>query len=192
MAALSRSFTLPTYPFTPAGFFVFRTPLLPFGELLAWGDGLAAKDSPGALESALNADRRLLRSRLKDQLSSPIIREALFLASPSLDESLPFWLADPDSPRGKKVERTLVRYFQRMTARPTPFGLFAGCSLGQIGDQTQLELASRKEYTRHTRLDMDYLFANTAALAQDPELLKSLRYFPNSSLYQAAQRLRYY
>jgi hypothetical protein len=41
---------------TPSGFFVLRTPLLPFAEVTAWGDVLqapAAVDDPGVLGAAL-------------------------------------------------------------------------------------------------------------------------------------------
>src|SRR5581483_7016520 len=77
-----------THPdrFTPSGFFALRTPLLPFDELLAWGEGLEAPRAPlppapsppggegrmrGAggdparLEQALAADRLRLRARLR-------------------------------------------------------------------------------------------------------------------------------
>src|SRR5205085_6703154 len=116
---------------------------------------------------------------------------AIFVASPDLEASLAAWEADPEGERGQRVERALVRYFSRMAGRATPFGLFAGISLGQVGEQTDLLLAGRAGCERHTRLDMDYLFALTAALARDPALRASLRYTPNSSLYRAAGRLRY-
>ena len=112
--------------FAPSGFFVLRTPLLPFDELRAWGQGLLAPTARGAstaeLEAALARDRELLRERLMSVIARPEVREALFLASPSLEENLPAWTAAPGSPHGEKLERTLVRYWQRMTSRATPFG----------------------------------------------------------------------
>jgi thiopeptide-type bacteriocin biosynthesis protein len=124
-------------------------------------------------------------------MARPEVREALFVASPDLEASLPAWEADPEGERGQRVERALVRYFSRMAGRATPFGLFAGVSLGRVGERTELLLAGRERCERHTRLDMDYLFALTAALVREPELRASLRYTPNSSLYRAAGRLRY-
>jgi thiopeptide-type bacteriocin biosynthesis protein len=180
----------------PSGFFVFRTPLLPFEELAAWGEGLAAGTAlEERLPDALAADRETLRSRLRDLCARPEIREALFLASPSLSEGLELWQAQPDSKKGLRAERALVRYFFRMTARATPFGLFSGCSLGPVDPQpaapTRLALGPRSAYERHTRLDMDYLFALCEDLGKDPALRRELLYRPNSSLYEAAGRLRY-
>ncbi|HEX4457574.1 MAG TPA: lantibiotic dehydratase, partial [Polyangia bacterium] len=176
----------------PAGFFALRTPLLPLAELLALGDGLTAVAAePAQLADALAADRRLVQARLRALVTRPEVREALFIASPSLDESLPVWLEAPDGERGQKVERTLTRYVARMTTRPTPFGLFAGCSVGLIADTTQLVLAGRDSYRRHTRLDNDYLSTLVEALLADPALRAAVRYRPSSSLYRAAGRWRY-
>jgi lantibiotic biosynthesis protein len=178
--------------FAAAEFFAFRTPLLPFDELLAFGDGLAAaKADPTQRDAALAADRAVLRARLRAIVARREVREALFVASPSLYERIGEWLERPDEKRGQKVERALVRYFERLTARATPFGLFAGCSIGAIATSTHLELAPRASYRRHTRLDMDYLFALSEELSRDPALRPALRFRPNSSLYRAGGRIRY-
>jgi len=178
----------------PAGFFVLRTPLAPFHELTAWSEGLHAPralESADGLEAALAADRNTLRARLTGHLKRPEIREAIFVASPSLDESLDAWLEDPESERGQRVERALVRYFARLAGRPTPFGLFAGCSVGTIGGETRLEIAAQAEYRRHTRLDMDYLFVLADTLSRDAALRRAFRYRPNGGLYRVAGRVRY-
>ncbi|MCI0409553.1 MAG: lantibiotic dehydratase family protein, partial [Acidobacteria bacterium] len=156
-----------------SGFFALRTPLLPFDDILRWGEGLQAPSclaDEASLARALEADRTLLRSRLRESLERPEIREAIFIASPDLDESLEVWRRDPEGERGQRVERALVRYFVRMAGRPTPFGLFAGCSVGTLGDQTRLRLENRGQHRRYTRLDMDYLCTLTDALGRDPVL----------------------
>src|SRR6185369_8943687 len=56
---------------------------------------------------------------------------------------------------------------------------------------TRLDLAPQSAYQRHTRLDMDYLFALAEDLGRDPAFRQELLYRPNSSLYQAAGRWRY-
>ncbi|HEX9942701.1 MAG TPA: lantibiotic dehydratase [Thermoanaerobaculia bacterium] len=188
----------PDRPFTPADFFAFRTPLLPFEELEAWSEGLeapAAVGEPERLEQALAADRERLRARLAELAARPEVREAVFLASPSLHESLAAWRAQPEGKKGQRAERALVRYVYRMAARATPFGLFSGCSVGRVetapGSPTRIAVAPRCRYERHTRLDMDYLFALCEDLGKDPAIREALVYRPNSSLYRAAGRLRY-
>lgn len=172
-----------TGSFVPAPFFGLRTALLPWQAFAAW------TGEPSSLDP--EASRPALRVRLRHLLSDPLLREALFLASPELDEALDHWVEAPDSQKGARAERALVRYFSRMCGRSTPFGLFAGCSVGQVGQRTDLRLSGRETYLRHTRLDMDYLCGLAETLAQDPNLRQVLRYRPNSSLYAAGGGLRY-
>jgi thiopeptide-type bacteriocin biosynthesis protein len=203
-----------SFDFAPSGFFVFRTPLLPFEEIESFSSGLAAPPAAGdpeRLGPALAADRALLRARLDALVERPEICEALFVASPSLADAVDLWRRDPDSKKGLRAERALVRYLMRMASRATPFGLFSGCSTAVLeaaapsapaadlpstsdpgaGERTRLVLAPRASYRRHTRLDMDYLFALCEELERDPGVRRELRYRPNSSLYRAAGRLRY-
>jgi len=178
----------------PSGFFALRTPLLPFDDLLDWSADLeapVASHDPKRLEEALAADRVRLRNRLRDVVARPEVREALFVASPDLEDRLQVWLRNPDSDAGQKMERALVRYFARMAGRATPFGLFAGCSVGMLGPTTRLTLVERGRYRRHTRLDMDYVVALTEALVREPGLRASLAFQPNTSLYCANGRVRY-
>lgn len=177
-----------------AGFFAFRTPLLPFAEYLQWSEGLespTAHKDPATFDEALKRDKAKLRERLRALVARPDIREAIYLASPDLEGSLERWFTEPEGEKGQRTELALVRYFQRMSHRCTPFGLYAGHSIGLAGEQTHLCLEAAKGYQRHSRLDMDYLCGLTRALESDHALRESLTYRPNTSLYQAGGRLRY-
>ncbi|HEX3127496.1 MAG TPA: lantibiotic dehydratase, partial [Thermoanaerobaculia bacterium] len=174
---------------------VLRTPLLPFEEMEAWSAGLL---SPGyeehdeaGLAQAIAHDRTLLRERLRVLIERPEIREALALASPDLLAGLRHWQQAPESRKGRRAEHALVRYLLRMVSRPTPFGLFAGWTAGTLGERTRLELAERGACRRHSRLDMFYLFRLWDLLRRHPGLRAETLFRPNSSLYEAAGRLRY-
>jgi len=180
--------------FEPSGFFALRTPLLPFDELLGWSEGLDAPaplGDPAQLSEVLARDRLLLRDRLYAIFSHPAAREALFIAAPDLEEFFDIWVHEPDSKRGQRIELALVRYFLRMAGRATPFGLFAGCSVGSIADETRLVIDGQEKCRRHTRLDMDYLSVLAEELGREPALKKTLIYYPNSSLYRISRRVRY-
>jgi len=201
---------------SPSGFFVLRTPLLPFATVTDWAGALQAPQAlsdlrdlshpsdpndpsdpshsgdpgdPGALDDAVAADRTQLRRRLEDIVTTPEFRDALYVASPGLAAAIDPWRKEPDSDKGRATERSLVSYLMRAAARPTPFGLFAGCTTGTIGTRTQLRLKGVRDYERHTRLDMDYLWVLAEAVERDPGLAAGLDYRPNSSLYQAGDRL---
>lgn len=180
--------------FEASGFFSIRTPLLPFDELLKWGEGLECSSARGGGDvsrGAVEADRLRLRERLVAALAIPAVREALACASPDLVERLELWMLEAEGERGRGIERALVRYFVRMAGRATPFGLFAGCSVGLVGKHTRLTLEGRSSYRRHTRFDVGYLCALTALLENAAESKEVLDYHPNNSLYRVAGRVRY-
>jgi thiopeptide-type bacteriocin biosynthesis protein len=179
--------------YIPSGFFLLRTPLLPFEEMAAWSTGLEAVGSlgdSGDLEAALERDRARLRARLLAVVTRPEVREAIFIASPAVDDALDVWQKDPDSRQGRKLEPAVVSYFSRAAARATPFGLFAGVTTGTVDAQTRLHLKARDRYRRHSRLDMDYLWTLAEAVERDPQLRKRFVYEPNSSLYETGGRFR--
>jgi lantibiotic biosynthesis protein len=177
----------PQPPAPPAlrasGFFVLRAPLLPFDDFLAWS-------AEGEGESGAPRTERL-RARLREALSRPEVREAVWIASPELARTIPEWEADPEGRRGRKAEPALVRYFARMASRATPFGLFAGCATGAVDGEPRLELGPRGSYGRHTRLDMGYLAALAERLDTHPPLRDGLRYRANDSVHAVAGGLHY-
>jgi hypothetical protein len=130
-----------------SGFFVLRTPLLPYDEIPRWSEG------PGAER----AGRDELRRRLAAAYARPEVFEALRVGSPSLAAAFGVWAKDPDGGRGPGIELALVRFYTRMATRPTPFGLFAGCSVGAVAVETRLVLSGPDHYRRQTRVDADYL-----------------------------------
>lgn len=183
-----------TEPTSADSFFVLRTPLLPRELSTALGAGLLGRRAyleRGDLGKALAEDRSAITQRLRVLLQEPTIREALFVASPSLDEAIDAWLAEPASDRASGVIDAVVRYVARMTGRPTPFGLFSGCSLGKVAERTKLSLASRDSYRRHVRLDTSYLVDLCRELRARPDLRATLPVRPSSGLYEAGGRLRH-
>jgi thiopeptide-type bacteriocin biosynthesis protein len=177
-----------------SGFFVLRSPLLPFSEFVTWGEGLEAAARVGetaGLDEALVRDRDRLRERLAQLAARPEFREAVFIASPSLEAALESWRREPESKAARKAEQSLVCYFSRAAARPTPFGLFAGCTTGKVGKRTRLQLSDADLYRRHTRIDMDYLWALSEALERDSALRDGFLHRPNSSLCEVGARLHF-
>src|SRR5579859_810706 len=182
-------------PFRVDSFFVLRTPLMPFAEYERWAAGLKASASVSAgvadLEGVIDEDRKRLRAGLRELLLRPEIREALFIASPTLEHSVEQWLKNADSERGRGGELSIARYWQRMVRRCTPFGLFAGVSTGHFEDRAALELQPIKANRRCTRFDQGYLSKLVNSLGKSMALRRCSTLRVNSSLYRAGDRMRY-
>lgn len=184
-----------TPAFSDCGFFVLRTPLSPLDEFTAWSSDLTAPQAQAkgvSLAESLQTDRTRLRERLRGLAARDHLREALFVASPNLQDRLEAWLADPHGD-ARKLESAVVRYFTRSVGRATPFGLFAGCSLGQVDKAatTNLSLDPRSNYRRHTRLDMEFLLGMADHWLHDPRLRRRLKLTTNTTIYRAAGQIRF-
>jgi thiopeptide-type bacteriocin biosynthesis protein len=179
--------------FNDCGFFVLRTPLLPIDEYLHLARDLEVPQvtSSDDVAKALERDRARLRRRLVALFGRSDLREALYLSSPELEERLASVDSILNSKDLSRIDRTLIKYLSRMAARPTPFGLAAGISVGGMGQATRLSVAARSTWRRHARLDMDYLTSISEALTERPELRAHLRYSTNTSVYRLGPQYRY-
>lgn len=156
--------------------FIYRTPACPFPDFL--------KNM-----ARLEQDALFWQEFLQDTW----LREAIYLASPVLYEEIRKFLsgAVDNSKEVAKLQMSVLRYYTRMATRSTPFGLFAGCSIGKIADTTNIALQTENECRRVTRLDMNYLCNLIQDIAKAETVQQRLRYYPNSSLYLLGQQLRY-
>ncbi len=156
--------------------YCLRTPLLPLENFIDLMEGDKIEDTS-----------------LQSQWENPLLREAIFLASPYLHEELSKWFNEEieENSKKEKLKYTFLKYIIRASTRCTPFGLFAGISTGELSDSSEISLEEVDNYKRHTRLDMNYLVALIRHLEKEAKLKKQLLYFPNSTLYSIANQYRY-
>lgn len=157
-----------------------RAPRLPVTTVI--DAGATGDASPAAIAQQ--------RAWLRAVLARADVREAVWLASPSLHAELDAWEAAPDSERGRAAECALVRYVARMSTRATPFGLFAGIGAGRVAPgPTTVTLGAT--HRRRTRLDNELLHRLTTAMARAPEVRAAVAWHANTSLVRIAGKLRY-
>jgi len=128
------------------------------------------------------------------QFENPYVREAIRMASPELLTVLDKWKADPSSLSDKKrnsLQLSLLKYIARISARCTPFGLFAGCTVGKITSETNIILNSPENFSRFTQFDMQFWLALLQDFAKREEVTSHLNYYPNNSIYALGDFYRY-
>ncbi len=155
--------------------FVLRTPLLDFDFFLK-----------------LTEKEFISNDTLKKAYNDPLVKESCYLASPTLYHELEKWTKGKlDKKKENRVRLSLLKYLTRMSTRCTPFGLFAGCCLGDFDNFTSIKNSNPRLNKRHTRLDMNYLVALSQELSKKKEIRDELLFFPNSSIYLTGNQLRY-
>lgn len=132
----------------------------------------------------LSLDHFSLETDTSDQARSDSFMEALYLASPDLVQSL------QSNGKGKisAASNAIAKYFIRSCFRPTPFGMFAGVSVAEWGNNTNIVFEGE---LRHTRLDLQYLEKIAKHLVRVPEIKKTINFSANNSIYTCGDKLRY-
>lgn len=146
--------------------FIIRTPRLPFSEM---------EKSDNIFE--------LLKDRK--------IQEAIYIASNTLSNELNK-LLDNKVVNKKKKNKLLLsahRYITRMCTRSTPFGLFAGITLGKLNNQSSIII--NEQITRKTRLDMYLLSQIHGLVIRNKAVSKKIKYRLNTSICNYKNKIRY-
>lgn len=154
--------------YIPFDKYILRTPYLTFNEV-----------------NDLNV------KKVRELCTNSSVSEAIYLASPELHQEMLKYLQRDHQDTNEKLVFSLLKYLLRMGTRCTPFGLFSGCSVGKIENETNIVLNNSVDYKRVTRLDMNYLCALSQKLESDIEIRDELLYFPNTSLYTIGNEMRY-
>ncbi|KYH04461.1 hypothetical protein A1704_17350 [Chryseobacterium cucumeris] len=143
--------------------------------------------------NTFTSGKSITDEQVKDLCNDPIFIEAIYLASPALHSEVKKWVNNEISniEKVEKLKLSIIKYFSRMTSRCTPYGLFAGCSLGIFADETNIILEQAQNHNRHTRLDMNYLVSLSQSLAKDDIIKNKINYFPNNSIYKLGDKIRY-
>jgi lantibiotic biosynthesis protein len=139
--------------YKPLDFAMVRTPLLPVEKYL----GLRSIEDQIAL------------------LADPRVRRAVAVGSVSLLSALDRFEQSSLSRRDSaRLIAKLLRYQIRMSTRPTPYGLFAGCGIASFGSTTSLKIRTAFDHS-HTRPDMAWLMEFVAAAEADAAIRRRLR-----------------
>lgn len=139
--------------------------------------------------------RSPINSCTNNVINTDIFNEALYLSSPVLCNEYQKHLTQPstDSKEIKKLDVSLYKYQSRAKYRCTPFGLFAGLSIANWGDENDIVLDANLKNTlyRKTRLDMNVLCNLAQELSKQDFIKPHLKFYPNTSIYNIGSHYRY-
>jgi lantibiotic biosynthesis protein len=161
--------------YDPYEHFMLRAPLLPVGFL-----------------SEIPESPDQLLPWLKELWKNPLIREGIILGSNEFSQRIDYEfssikIVQPDT----GLLLSLLRYLCRFSSRCTPFGTFAGFSMGKIGTETAIKLARSVDHQLHARPDMEYLMSIARLLEEDPVIREKLLFIANTTLYRVGSRWHY-
>ena len=97
-----------------------------------------------------------------------LFAEAVAIASQDLYKMY----ADSSTKTTDRMIESVKKYYGRMTARPTPYGLFAGVATAEFSSEgTDICLAGQEQYHKICRVDNEWYFKLVKKIEEMPGLL---------------------
>ncbi|WMM25767.1 lantibiotic dehydratase [Tissierella sp. MB52-C2] len=152
--------------------FMIRTPTLPidkFSELLIKND---------------------ISELVSDESMYGFLNESLLVSSKSLQKSLN--MNTKNKKKEKAYNLSLLKYITRASARPTPYGLFAGVALGKFIDceKEDLIIIDESKCKRDAKVDTYWICHLIHELEKKCEVLSKLRLQFNTICYRYGDRMK--
>jgi len=123
------------------------------------------------------------------RINDPVFLEALYWSSPQLLEAvLKFKVGGIKGAKEKKLMKTLKKYLIRASTRCTPYGIYAGTGIADIGIEQE---AQKPAMERKVRIDMGFMQSLKSAIESDPGVYPHLLYTLNNSLYPIPGQYRF-
>ena len=122
-------------------------------------------------------------------LEDPVFIEGIYWSSPQLHQTvLDFKNGRSSALKKSRLLMTLKKYALRASTRCTPYGIYAGCAITDLGSNTKpsVEISKRK-----VRVDVALLKQLITHIESVPEIWPHLQYHINNSLYPLPNQYRY-
>lgn len=137
-------------------------------------------------ECGFGEENNTLEELCNEFWNNGIFREQLLIASPSLYRMI---MSTPISNMSNKTKQqlknSLLSYQNRAAYRTTPFGLFSGCEIKNVGNRdNSFERACVK---KHCRVDIEWLYSLVKNVEE--KCYKSFSYKINNSIYTLGDRV---
>lgn len=158
-------------------FFLLRIPTFSINKLME-------------LNSYIN-DRDI--ESIKNIFSNELFLKSIYLSSRYFYGVATEWLKNSEITFDEKdkVLNTLYKYYIRMSYRCTPYGLFAGFSLGEISNKETQVHFHKNHIVPNIRIDFQSLTMIKNLLLSNKNILKNVKFFPNNTLYHIKNTIRY-
>ncbi len=129
-------------------------------------------------------------------VSNKMFEDGLYISSPEFFSEYLKNKKINDFQKSQKLDLSITKYWLRSCTRATPYGTFAGSTVLPIQklkevSQNIVLLNDISNYSKHVRLDMNYISRFVKILLQSPIIREQIIFFPNNSIYFVDDKIRY-
>lgn len=128
---------------------------------------------------------------IKRILERKAIRESIYIASPTFWGHIEKWENDDIeiSKKSERIKLSLLKYFARLSTRPTPFGLFAGCSVHSFNKPTKIN--GSQNGRRKTYLSSALIENIVEDINDSLDFWSTIKFYTNDTIVAFQGKYRY-
>jgi len=125
-------------------------------------------------------DQAEVSQRLSRVFADPILREALIVASKDLYEAIEKANLGDGSKSASQMQSSLLKYFIRLSTRPTPFGLFSGIATGKFDEissqkSSDIVVLPSESHSKRARPDTEWVYGLIKKIESNNNVRNKLR-----------------
>jgi len=126
---------------------------------------------------------------IENAFTSSELSEALEFASNDLSQTIKKRTLHDNTKSSRQAFSSLMKYFIRLSTRPTPFGLFSGIAIGQFGNKSHITISDIHQHAKRARPDMEWIYGLIKKIEGNKKIRYDLRVRFNDFTYPNGNRI---
>lgn len=174
-----------------------------FKEIKMWGifkmidyiacDFFATRLPILSLNHYFNMFSNKAEQKIKNQLFTLFeeeqLKEPLAIASIDSYNAINRFASLDSSKASEKISSTLLKYYIRLSTRPTPYGAFSGLAMGNFAEDSNMYVSEIAHHTKRARVDMEWLYVVIREIESNHKIKNLLKFKFNDFVFENGDRL---
>jgi len=146
-----------------------------------------------SLDDYFNVFRMNTDLETKNELFSlfkkELLKEPLAIASLDSYHAINRLTSLDSSKTSEQISSTLLKYYIRLSTRPTPYGAFSGLAVGNFAETSDICVSEIAHHTKRARVDMEWLYGVIQKMESNYEIRALLKFKFNDFVFENGERL---
>lgn len=130
-----------------------------------------------------------IKNELFSLFKKDLLKEPLAIASLDSYHAINRLESLDSSKTSEQVLSTLLKYYIRLSTRPTPYGAFSGLNVGNFAEDSNMCVSEFSHHTKRARVDMEWLYGVIREMESNHEIRSLLKFKFNDFVFENGNRL---
>lgn len=130
-----------------------------------------------------------VKNELFSLFKKELLKEPLAIASLDSYHAINRLASLDSSKTSEQISSTLLKYYIRLSTRPTPYGTFSGLAVGNFAEYSNMCVSEISHHTKRARVDMEWLYGVIREIESKHEIRALLKFKFNDFVFENGDRL---